>query len=125
MRTTAARTHSHGMPTGGTARATLEVEVGADPIRGSIDHGAGRQRFWGWLELIEELSRLSVGRPGASSPSTLRDRAPQSQVSAATTTPHHQDRSSTPRANVRRHHDSAAESPPTFGAVSNIQEESR
>ena len=46
------------------ARIMLELEAGADPIRGSIDHADGsRVRFWGWLELIEELSRVAAGEP--------------------------------------------------------------
>jgi hypothetical protein len=52
-------------------RVTVELELGADPIRGSIEQVDGqRQRFWGWLELIEALRRLAAdasaapGEPG-------------------------------------------------------------
>lgn len=42
-------------------RITLELESGADPIRGSIEHEDGsRQPFWGWLELSAELRRITA-----------------------------------------------------------------
>ena len=42
-------------------RITLELEPGADPIRGSIEHADGRrQPFWGWLELSAELRRATA-----------------------------------------------------------------
>lgn len=41
-------------------RLTVELEPGADPIRGSIEQADGRrQRFWGWLELIDALRRAA------------------------------------------------------------------
>lgn len=41
---------------------TLELEAGADPIRGTIGHGDGsRRHFWGWLELMDELRRIADG----------------------------------------------------------------
>jgi hypothetical protein len=52
------------MSTAKTSHITLELETGADPIRGSIDHPDGSsQRFWGWLELIEALQRAANGKP--------------------------------------------------------------
>jgi len=52
------------MSTASNTRITLELEAGADPIRGSIEHADGsRQRFWGWLELIEELRRVAADEP--------------------------------------------------------------
>jgi hypothetical protein len=49
------------MPAAKNPRITLELEAGADPIRGSIEHPDGdRQPFWGWLELIEELRRVAA-----------------------------------------------------------------
>src|SRR5258708_1445234 len=52
------------MPTTANARITLELETGADPIRGSIQRADGsRQHFWGWLELIDELGRAAAGEP--------------------------------------------------------------
>jgi hypothetical protein len=43
-------------------RVTLQLETGADPIRGSIEHADGSRRsFWGWLELSEELRRVAAG----------------------------------------------------------------
>ena len=52
------------MPSSSTARITLELEAGADPIRGSIDHADGRRVcFWGWLELMEELRRAAAREP--------------------------------------------------------------
>lgn len=45
-------------------RITVELEAGADPIRGSVEHADGRrQPFWGWLELIEELRRVAAYEP--------------------------------------------------------------
>jgi hypothetical protein len=52
------------MSTAGNPRITLELEAGADPIRGSIEQADGsRRRFWGWLELIEELRRVAADEP--------------------------------------------------------------
>jgi hypothetical protein len=48
------------MTTKGNPRIMLELEPGADPIRGSIEHPDGsRQPFWGWLELSAELRRVT------------------------------------------------------------------
>lgn len=53
------------------SRITLELEVGKDPIRGSIEHTDGRrQPFWGWLELIDEVRRAAAMEPERSSPTT-------------------------------------------------------
>src|SRR5438132_8067483 len=50
------------MQSANNARITLELEAGADPIRGRIDRADGsRVCFWGWLELIEELRRVAAG----------------------------------------------------------------
>ena len=52
------------MSTANNPRITLELEAGADPIRGLIEHPDGsRQPFWGWLELIEELRRVAADKP--------------------------------------------------------------
>jgi hypothetical protein len=52
------------MSTANNSRITLELEGGADPIRGLIEHGDGsRQPFWGWLELSEELRRVAAAEP--------------------------------------------------------------
>ena len=52
------------MSIAGRPRITLELEAGAEPIRGTIDHGDGnRLPFWGWLELMEELRRAAGGLP--------------------------------------------------------------
>ncbi len=52
------------MSTASNSRITLELETGADPIRGLIEHADGRrQPFWGWLELIEELRRVAADEP--------------------------------------------------------------
>jgi hypothetical protein len=52
------------MATTANPRVTVEVMSGADPIRGTLEHADGRrQPFWGWLELIEELRRLSAAEP--------------------------------------------------------------
>jgi hypothetical protein len=51
----------------GKPRLIVELEPGADPIRGSIREPHGRSRpFWGWLELIDHVRRLALGeKPGA------------------------------------------------------------
>jgi hypothetical protein len=49
------------MSSASNPRITLELVPGADPIRGSIEHGDGtRESFWGWLELIDELGRIAT-----------------------------------------------------------------
>ena len=49
------------MSTPNASRMCVELETGADPIRGSIEHSDGsRQTFWGWLELIEALRRAAA-----------------------------------------------------------------
>jgi hypothetical protein len=68
--------HDHGMSATNNPRITLEIEAGADPIRGLIEHRDGRREpFWGWLELIEELRRVAAHTP---------ERAPPSPPSRAT-----------------------------------------
>jgi hypothetical protein len=53
------------MSTTTNPRITLELVAGGDPIQGSIEHADGsRQPFWGWLELIETLQRLTNTNPG-------------------------------------------------------------
>jgi hypothetical protein len=43
-------------------RIAVELDAGADPIRGEIEYADGRRRpFWGWLELSAELRRLAAG----------------------------------------------------------------
>jgi hypothetical protein len=60
------RAHDRDMSTAKTSHITVELETGADPIRGSIDHADGRtQPFWGWLELIEALRRAAADQPEA------------------------------------------------------------
>jgi hypothetical protein len=52
------------MPTAKNSRITLELEAGADPIRGSIERPDGSsQPFWGWLELMDELRRVAADEP--------------------------------------------------------------
>ena len=52
------------MATANRSRATLELEPGADPIRGRIERPDGTDRpFWGWLELIEEVRQLAAAQP--------------------------------------------------------------
>ena len=47
---------------GTNPRIAIELEAGADPIRGTIDHADGHcLSFWGWLELIDELRRVAAG----------------------------------------------------------------
>jgi hypothetical protein len=52
------------MSTANNPRITLELEAGAEPIRGSIEQADGsRQPFWGWLQLSEELRRVASAEP--------------------------------------------------------------
>ena len=56
--------HDHSMAAVNNMRIILELESGADPIRGNIEHDDGtRHCFWGWLELIEELRRAEADEP--------------------------------------------------------------
>jgi hypothetical protein len=56
-----------------TSRITLELEAGADPIRGLIEHPDGtREPFWGWLELMDELRRVAAEKPTRAPPSQAR-----------------------------------------------------
>jgi hypothetical protein len=76
--------HAHIVPTASNTRITLELEPGADPIRGWIEQARGRQPFWGWLELSEELRRVAAGdpeRPSRPTPAnTSRAREPEVQT---------------------------------------------
>jgi hypothetical protein len=80
------RAHDPGMSSARNPRITLELEPGADPIRGTIDDGHGsRVRFWGWLELMEELRRVAAGEPGRpSSPPNPTDIAHTPEAEART-----------------------------------------
>jgi hypothetical protein len=50
----------------------LAIEVGSDPISGSIVVGAGEpRRFRGWIELVAELEAARRGNRGAASTETL------------------------------------------------------
>jgi hypothetical protein len=53
-------------------RVMLELESCPDPIHGTLEHGDGtRERFWGWLELMAALQRLTTtaqDRPTALAP---------------------------------------------------------
>jgi hypothetical protein len=41
-------------------RASLELDPGPGTIHGTLEHGDGtRERFWGWLELMAALERLT------------------------------------------------------------------
>jgi hypothetical protein len=57
------------MATPRSSRITLEIESGADPIRGSIEHPDGTsEAFWGWLELLDELRRVAADTPERAPP---------------------------------------------------------
>jgi len=63
------RVNDHGMSTSNNSRITLEIETGADPIRGLIEHSDGsREPFWGWLELMDELRRVAADKPERAPP---------------------------------------------------------
>jgi hypothetical protein len=74
------------MSTASNARITLEIEAGADPIRGLIEHADGRrQPFWGWLELSEELRRVAADEPEPPSQPTPADTGQASEPDAQVT----------------------------------------
>jgi hypothetical protein len=79
------------MSTANNPRVTLELEAGADPIRGSIEQADGsRQPFWGWLELSEQLHRVAAdkpGRPSLASPAST-GQAPEPDARAKRPQPH-------------------------------------
>jgi hypothetical protein len=53
-----------------THRVTLDLEADPDAIHGTLEHGDGtRERFWGWLELMAALERVTSagGRDGEES----------------------------------------------------------
>jgi hypothetical protein len=53
-----------GVATTSNPRLTIELEPGADPIRGVVEFADGRREpFWGWLELIDELHRVCAPQP--------------------------------------------------------------
>jgi hypothetical protein len=65
------------MSTSTTSRITLEIEAGADPIRGLIEHPDGsHEPFWGWLELMDELRRVAAEKPTRAPPSQTRRARP-------------------------------------------------
>jgi hypothetical protein len=79
------------MPAAINARITLELETGADPIRGSIEHADGsRHPFWGWLELSEELRRAAASEPERPSQPTRANtgQAPKPDAKARRRQPH-------------------------------------
>jgi hypothetical protein len=52
------------MTTANCLYITLELDAGADPIRGSVEHADGSRRsFWGWLELMDELRAVAASQP--------------------------------------------------------------
>ena len=78
---------AHDRPTAAVnnMRIILELESGADPIRGSIEHNDGtRHCFWGWLELIEELRRAAADEPRRpSQPYTVTGTSPSNFAAPA------------------------------------------
>lgn len=60
-----------------TVELVLALEVGADPIRGSVRGTDGHRReFWGWLELAEIVqgaSQPTAGRPGTPHTTTTQE----------------------------------------------------
>jgi hypothetical protein len=79
------------MPTAKTSHITLELETGADPIRGLIEHDDGsRQFFWGWLELIEQLRRVAADEPERTARPTQAStgQEPEPQARAGRRQPH-------------------------------------
>ena len=78
--------HDRRMSIASKPRITLELEAGAEPIRGTIDHGDGnRLPFWGWLELMEELRRAAGGLPERPSRFGPASAGPAAESEAPTT----------------------------------------
>jgi hypothetical protein len=76
------------MATANNSRITLELQTGADPIRGSIQRSDGNwQPFWGWLELIEQLRRVAAGAPAMTPPPSPRNLAPPPETDAQAVRP--------------------------------------
>jgi hypothetical protein len=45
-------------------RVTLELDTDREAIDGTLEHDNGqRERFWGWLELMAALQRVTASRP--------------------------------------------------------------
>lgn len=74
-----------------SSRITIELEAGADPIRGLIEQPDGsRKPFWGWLELMEDLRRVAAPKrdptsqprraPGGLETSTRQARQPDTST---------------------------------------------
>jgi hypothetical protein len=61
-------------------RVTLELDTDREAIRGTLEHDNGqREQFWGWLELMAALPRVTASRLTAAattsrSPETTRTR---------------------------------------------------
>jgi len=71
------------MSAANNTRIILELEPGADPIRGNIEQENGpRQRFWGWLELIDGLRRAAANEPGRPGQPFPVDAEPSSEPAA-------------------------------------------
>ena len=61
-------------------RITVALQPGADPIRGVIERPDGRRlRFWGWLELMEELRRVAAAAPPNDAALRAKARPPRSE----------------------------------------------
>jgi hypothetical protein len=85
------------MSTAHNSRITLEIEAGADPIRGLIEHRDGRREpFWGWLELMEELRRVAAHTPERAPP-IQSSRAPGRASPTRYVNPQHPDRATKER----------------------------
>ena len=50
------RVHDRRMSIPPPLRITLELQAGAEPLRGSLHKPGGQPRpFWGWLQLIQAI----------------------------------------------------------------------
>jgi hypothetical protein len=55
------------MPTSPQLSISLELEAGAEPIRGSVrGPGSEARPFWGWLQLIQAIEDVITNSQGGS-----------------------------------------------------------
>lgn len=57
----------------GHTHVTLDLELGATPIQGSIDRGGDARRFEGWIELAS-LIEAAAAVPGSGEPANGKPR---------------------------------------------------
>jgi hypothetical protein len=67
------------MPSRQQLHITLDLEQGADPLRGTLQTRAGEaHEFWGWLQLIQRIED-AIGSSASPEPTTQTAAEPQTQ----------------------------------------------